>query len=314
VQRMRGGGRVQDAHAGSAGRACGRVESSPAAISAALALALTCTLVAPSLNAEAAESAAGEGSAVSILQRAFHNRFEVDTIADIDLVVRNGSGQELRRKLHGVSKVIDGRLCSLGQLVWPERLRGMTVLVLEALDRSHDAFVYLPSMKRVRRISTAQRSDPFFGTDVTYEDLERRRVSDYTILSVRADTSNGEPVHRIEAHSKRTLSYDAIVFVVADTVAAILETEYFERDEVEPFRSIWAPRKEMISADGHVLPTHLRVEDHRRGRSTDVDYRKLRINPPIDPHLFSVATLEHERPLPGERGHERSRSDGNAAR
>ena len=102
-----------------------------------------------------ASEEAGASSASAILDRAFANRFEVDTTAEIELVVRNGAGQELRRRLQGVSKVVDGRVCSLGKFIWPERLRGMTVLVIEAFDRSHDAFVYLPSMKRVRRISTA---------------------------------------------------------------------------------------------------------------------------------------------------------------
>ena len=47
-------------------------------------------------------------------------------------------------------------------------LRPVTILQIEAVGRGHDAFVYLPSLRKVRRFTTSQRGDAFFGTDVTY--------------------------------------------------------------------------------------------------------------------------------------------------
>jgi len=233
-----------------------------------------------------------------ILAAAFSNRFEVDTLSTVDLVMRDASGQELRRRLRGASMVIDGRVHSLGQILWPERLRGMTVFTIEAEGRSQDAFVYLPALKRTRRITTAQRGDSFFGTDVTYEDLERRRVSDYAIDGCTPDRSAGEPVYRIAARPVVRLGYDRIVFVVAVSDGSILETLYYRRDRAEPFRRITAPRSGMLSSGGHVLPTRLVVHNHAAGRTTEVRFADLVVSPALDPRLFSVGTLDLERPLP----------------
>jgi len=54
----------------------------------------------------------------------------------------------------------------------------------------------------------------------------------------------------------------------------------------------------MVSRDGHVLATRILVESRDRGTTTEVVLENLRINPDIDTRLFSVKTLQSQRPLP----------------
>jgi GAF domain-containing protein len=234
----------------------------------------------------------------ALLARAFANRYEVDLTSVIELVMRSRSGQERRRTLQAMSKVIDHRVHSIGRLLAPEHLRGMTVLMIEAPDRSHDSFLYLPSLSMVRRVTTAQRGDSFFGTDVTYEDLERQRAQDFELGAALPGERAGERVYLIDARPLRHRSYDRVRFALAISDLAILETEYWKRSAREPYRVIRAQRASMVSGDGHVLPTHLLVESRDRGTTTEVWLRDLRINPEIDARLFSVRTLQAERPLP----------------
>jgi hypothetical protein len=215
----------------------------------------------------------------------------------IELVVRSDTGQERRRTLHAMSKVIDGRVHSLGRLVAPEHLRGMTVLMVESKDRSCDSFLYLPSLGRVRRVTTAQRGDAFFGTDVTYADLERQRADDFEPGAVQEELRAGEPVHLIDARPLREYDYARVHFAIAASDLAILETSYWKRGAREPYRVIRAERASMVAEDGHVLPTHIAVESRDRGTTTEVWLRDLRINPEIDSRLFSVKTLESRHPL-----------------
>lgn len=237
-------------------------------------------------------------SAKTILAAAFSNRYEVDLTANIELVMRNASGDEHRRRFEAVSKLIDDRLHSIGRVVWPPYLRGMTILSIEAQNRSHDAFVYLPSQQKVRRVSLAQRGDSFFGTDVTYEDLERGRVEDYELDGLGSEELAGETVFVIRARPLRKLHYAHVHFVVAQSDASILETRYFKRGEERPFRLISAPREAMVEADGHVFPTRLTIRNLMRETTTEIRMRDLEINPAIDDRVFSIGTLEQERALP----------------
>ena len=258
------------------------------------ALALCASAGAQSLAARDAVPPSSE----AILEAAFANRYEVNVTSNIDLVMRNRVGQELRRQFRAVSKLIDGRVHSVGRLVRPEYLRGMTILTIEAENRSNDAFLYLPSLGKVRRVTTAQRRDSFLGSDVTYEDLERRRVADYELRAPEVRELAGEPVYAIRGHARRDFNYSHLIFLVAQSDAAILETQYFKRGQDAPYRVIRAPRETMVEQDGHVLPTRLHVENRARGTTTEVLFHDLEINPPIDDKVFSVSTLEQERKLP----------------
>jgi hypothetical protein len=238
--------------------------------------------------------------ALAILTRAFANRYQVDLASDIELIMRNQSGQERTRKFRAVSKVIEGRTHSIGRLVWPHYLRGMTILTVEALDRTHDTFVYLPAVGKVRRISTAQRGDSFLGSDVTYEDMESRRVSEYRIEGLAPGAFEGEDVFEIRAAPVRETSYDRVTFVVAVSDDAILETRYYREPQAEPLRVVSTPREFMVAQKGHVLPTRLRVRYPSRGTTTEVVIHGLTVDPDLDPQLFSLKTLEQKRRLPGE--------------
>lgn len=241
-------------------------------------------------------------AAREVLEAAFTNRYEVDLTTQIDLVVHSRSGQQRKRTLNAVTKVIDNRVHSLGRLTSPEHLRGMTVMMMEAEDRSHDAFIYMPSLDKVRRINTSQRGDAFFGTDVTYEDIEHQTVSDYTFSKMTRETIDGEATLRIHASPKRRFNYDRVVFTIAEKDGAILGADYFKRGADEPYRVLSAPRSHMIESGGHVLPTRMRVENRMKGSHTDVALRNLRTDQEIDDRIFSVKTLESGRDLPGTKG------------
>mgnify|MGYP002819248396 CR=1 FL=1 len=236
-----------------------------------------------------------------VLKAAFENRYEVDLTTQIDLVVHSRSGQTRKRTLNAVTKVIDDRVHSMGRLTSPENLRGMTVMMMEAEDRSHDAFIYMPSLDKVRRINTSQRGDAFFGTDVTYEDIEHQTVDDYNFVEIQREILDAEPILRIHARPKRRFNYDRVVFIIAENDGAILGAEYFKRGSDEPYRVLSAPRSHMVETGGHVLPTRMRVENRMKGSHTDVALHNLRTDQEIDDRIFSVRTLESGRDLPGTR-------------
>lgn len=254
------------------------------------------------LGASASEphSDAVPSDGAQLLRDAFARRYGLDFTSEIELVMRNSLGQELRRQFHVVSKTIDGRVHSVGRLVWPEYLRGMAILTIEAENRGHDAFLYLPSLAKVRRVTTAQRADSFLGSDVTYEDLERQRAQDYVVESLEAGAWEGEETDRVRAKPLRDYSYAAVEFEIARADHAILVTRYFKRDQDEPYRLIIAPREDIVSGDGHLFPSRLTVQSLRRGSSTEVFFRQLKINPSIDDRVFSIGALEQHREIGGD--------------
>ncbi len=232
-----------------------------------------------------------------VLRTAFRNRYDVDTASKIELVMRNSAGSARRRLFDTVSKRVDGRLRSIGRLIEPDHLRGMTIMTIEVPGKSEDTFIYLPSLRKVRRVSSAQRADSFLGSDLTYEDFERRRVKDFEIEAMAAALFEGEAVWRIRARPRRPQSYAHLDFYVARSDGAILATRYYKRGASDPFRTLDSPRGGMVEQGGHVLPLRLVARNVLRGTSTEITISDLVVNPPLDERLFTLTTLESQRPL-----------------
>jgi hypothetical protein len=237
-------------------------------------------------------------SSASVLTAAFANRFEVDAISQIELVMRDGSGEARRHKVHYITKMIEQRLHSIARLTAPEYLRGMTILTIEQRDRGHDAFVFLPSLGKTRRVTTAQKGDAFFGSDLTYEDLERKRIDEFELGELVVAEREGEAIYRIGGALIRKGNYSRVEFDIAQSDGAILAARYYKRGEQRPFRLLEAPRSAMVEQGGHVLPTRLIASDVLRGTTTEVSITDFRIGASVSDRIFTVATLEQERKLP----------------
>lgn len=234
----------------------------------------------------------------SVLSAAFENRYALDAISRVELVMRNGSGEEIRRKVHYITKIIDDRLHSIARLTAPEYLRGMTILTIERRDRSHDAFAFLPALGKTRRVTTAQKGDAFFGSDLTYEDLERKRTDEFELGELVVAESGGEAIYRIGGEPVHKGIYSRVEFDVAQSDHAILATRYYKSGEPEPYRVLETPRSSMVERGGHVLPARLLVSNARSETSTEVLIADLQVNASIPDRIFTVATLEQQRKLP----------------
>ena len=237
-------------------------------------------------------------SSESVLSAAFENRYAIDAISHVELVMRNGSGEAIHRKVHYLTKIIDDRLHSIARLTAPEYLRGMTILTIEQRDRSHDAFAFVPELGKTRRVTTAQKGDAFFGSDLTYEDLERKRTDEFELEGLVTAESGGEAIYRIGAALVRKGIYSRVEFDVAQTDHAILATRYYKRGESEPYRVLESPRAGMIERGGHVLPTRLLVRNALSENSTEVLIADLQVNASIPDRIFTVSTLDQQRKLP----------------
>ena len=232
----------------------------------------------------------------AMLEAAFANRYDVDTIFDLELVTDGVRGHSQRR-LHTVTKIVDGRSRSIGRLTEPATVRGMTVMIIETDDGERDTFVYLPALKRGRRISGAQRSDAFLGTQLNFEDFERQRAEDFDLERLPDEEVAGERCAVIRGTPKEAAAYGTVDFAIAAD-GAILEYRYWKSAAPEPYRVIIASREHMVLRNGHLLPTRFRVENQRRRITTEAVIHAMEVAPDIDDRIFSMRTLEQERPLP----------------
>lgn len=257
-----------------------------------LAMVLLVCALSPS-SAENPEVAREAVPADDVLERALANRYDLDLAQGIELIVRNHRGAERRYIVEMATKRIAGQLRTLGRFTHPPDDYGTAILIIEQRGRHDDTFVYFPYAKRVRRVSSAQRAGRFMGTDLTYEDLERRYAEDYTIVSESRSQLKGEPVFLVRVQPRYDSAYQGAEFVIAASDYAILEIRYFKYQESEdPFKVFQAPRSHMTLRGGHVLPERILIQNHDRRTTTEVRIDQIEVNPLLEDSLFTEVSLQ----------------------
>jgi len=122
-----------------------------------------------------------------------------DTIADMEMVLTNRHGESSTRKmgmrtLEGVGDG-DKTLITFDQ---PRDVKGTTFLSYTHKVESDDQWLYLPALKRVKRIASSNKSGPFVGSEFAYEDLSSQEVEKYTYKYIGDAELNGKDCFTIE--------------------------------------------------------------------------------------------------------------------
>ena len=232
-----------------------------------------------------------------LLRQAFDRRYGADTHQQMTLRLRAGGREVQTQRIEVVTKMEGGQLRALARFTAPPDLRDTALLVLEQDGRPDDYFLYLPALDRVRRVSGAQRSDSFMGTDLTYEDLERRRIDEFEDLRAVAGTVAGEGVVLVSGRPRHPAGYERVEFAIAPGDAVLLETRYTAKGSSSPFKVIRFPREHLHEQGGYSVPRRISVSNLRKGTETEVTVEMLEIDPDVDLRLFTTDALMREAEL-----------------
>ena len=102
------------------------------------------------------------------------------------MTLRDRRGRESRRQIRvQVLEVPDDGDKSLFVFDDPRDVRGTAFLVHAHRDGADDQWIYLPALRRVRRISSANQSGSFMGSEFAYEDLTPPEVEKFTYRYLR---------------------------------------------------------------------------------------------------------------------------------
>ena len=239
----------------------------------------------------------------ALLAEAFAARYDCTLSGVVEIETRKRGIRAVGRTVHVASKLIDDRLHTYARFQGPPHLRGMAFLGIEADDAesSDERFVYLPSLRRVRRVGGAHSSDSFLGTDLSYHDFERQRATSFAVLLAGGETVGSEPAWRLTARPHRPADHDRVDYLVALHDAAILSTHYYKRNEAEPYKSLQMPRAAMHGRGSCRIPGRVSVEDRQRRTRTDLRVHALEVDAPFEDSLFTMTSLETARRIPGMR-------------
>ncbi len=149
-------------------------------------------------------------------------------------------------------------------------------------NRDDDQWLYLPALRKVRRISASDRGDYFLGTDFTYEDIKKETkvsIEDYTRKTIGEEIIDGHRCYIVEAipvnkKVAKELGYGRVVQWVDAEIWMARKSDFWD---VRGNRLKTTHIKEIRQVQGIWTGHRLEVENHKTGHKTiftfsDVDY------------------------------------------
>ncbi|MDR2069573.1 MAG: outer membrane lipoprotein-sorting protein [Spirochaetaceae bacterium] len=157
-------------------------------------------------------------------------------------------------------------------------------------SKDDDIWLYLPAMKRVRRITGSGKNDSFMGTDFTYEDMGNRSLGkdDFTLQG--EETVEGAPCWVVEAKAKdRRDPYGRRVIRVRKDTYMLAAVDYYDRQD-RPLKTLRISGIDQI--DGIWTAQKMEMTNVQDKHTTVIDISDIRFNIPLEDSLFTVTNLE----------------------
>ena len=137
-----------------------------------------------------AQSPEARGFEIAIEARRVDHGF-TDSSAALEMTLRSVHGESSVRLLRALTLESDDGEKRLLHFDEPADVKGTIMLVYTHKRQADDQWMYLPSMKRVKRITSNNKAGPFMGSEFAYEDLGSQEVEKYRYKYLRDETCSG---------------------------------------------------------------------------------------------------------------------------
>jgi hypothetical protein len=164
-------------------------------------------------------------------------------------------------------------------------------------ERDDDQWLYLPALRKTKRLASADQSGAFLGSDFNYSDLTRREIDDYTYTLLGVEDVRGAPTWQIEAiprsehEAKRTGYSKSVLFVRQDNYFVVRAVHWVRDGEKLKYQDV----KKLEQIDGIWVATEISMTT-KKGQET-VHKTLLRVSKvdfasKLDDQLFTIRQLE----------------------
>lgn len=202
-----------------------------------------------------------------------------DSRVAFKMVLTNAAGQTTSREVEITTLERENEDVGDKSLVLfssPRDIDGTALLSHAKILDPDNQWLYLPALKRVKRISSSNKSGPFVGSEFAFEDITGQELNKYEYTWVReeacgdltCDVVERRPLYENSGYVRQLAWYDQSVFQVRkidyyDRKDALLKTQTFE---------------DYRDYDGFWRAQIFRIQNHQTGKATELQFSDYTFN------------------------------------
>ena len=218
-----------------------------------------------------------------------------DTSSSMTMQLVNKKGDVVTRKLRFKRLEVpeDGDK-SIAIFESPRDVKGVAILSYAHKTESDDQWLYLPALKRVKRIASKNKSGPFLGSEFSFEDFSFQEVEKYEYdfigeedcLNSKCFVIARRPLDPYSGYTKQLVWIDQDNYLVQkihhfDRKAFHIKTQTFQ--EYQQYSGFfWQPNK-------------IEMRNHQNGKSSILLFENVKLNNGFTDKDFSQSSLKRSR-------------------
>lgn len=212
--------------------------------------------------------------------------------ARVRMVLTDSDGNSRERGMEITGREKGGLYESLVRFLHPADVAGTAFLMLERGKEQSEQYIYLPGIKRTRRIAGRERDSSFMGSDFTYADMQGVD-SKQARHARRADEKVGSEVcYVIESTIDPSVKvlYGKVVTWVRQSDFIALRTKFYDHSG-KLAKTLYARRIKTV--DGKLVVVEARMQNELAAHATDIFIDSVERRDDLSDAQFTPSALEH---------------------
>ncbi len=220
-------------------------------------------------------------------------------IQDLEMILVDKSQSRRVRKIRSFSKDFGEDDHQLMFFLSPADVKdtGFLTYDYDEPGMDDDQWLYLPALKKTKRIAAGDKSGSFMGSDFTYADMSSRNLDEYDYRLMKEGDVNGDPVWQIEAvprtedEIEETGYTRSVLFVRRDNDVVVRAVHWVKKGKRLKYLDV----KKLELIDGIWVPTETHMTTKKTKQTlhkTIIKVSNVRFNQDLDESQFTLRMLE----------------------
>lgn len=225
-----------------------------------------------------------------IMNKVYYLPTAKDTEAELTMTLTNKQGEQRVRKLKQYLTENKDQEKKIMFFLSPADVKGTSFMNWSYSNgKSDDQWIYLPALKRTKRISSGSKGDYFMGSDFTYDDLGERHPDADNHKLLREEIINGKACYVVESSSK-TPGYmysKTITWVMKDLFIGVKREFYDTNSALVKILSI----KKYEKINGFLIILETEMHNKKKSHSTTITLSNVKLNQGISESKFTERSM-----------------------
>lgn len=218
-----------------------------------------------------------------------------DSSATLQMILRNRAGEESKREIRSKTLEVTGDGDkSLIVFDEPKDVQGTALLTFAHKQGDDDRWLYLPALKRVKRIASSNKSGPFMGSEFAFEDLGSQEIEKYSYKWIKDEAFEGQDCFVFERYpTDENSGYTRQVVWMDKKEYRPLKIEFYDRKQSLLKTLSFAGYEKYLGKFWR--PGKLDMVNHQTGKSTTLTFSNYKFKSGLSSRDFDQNSLQSAR-------------------